>query len=187
MGLCYGEITESPLGAISLIAGDNGLQHIAFTTLRELKAERGEWVEEPSLQGLETIGTLLSEINAYLFGIRKAFSINIDWSVLPPFQYSVLQLASQIPYGEIRTYGELANQLGKPGAARAVGKALGDNPMPIIIPCHRVVDSTWSLRGYSAPNGIKTKAFLLNLEGHQISDEKVLPKTRKVYSKEDKI
>ena len=178
MGLCYGEITESPLGAISLIAGDNGLQRLAFSSLKELKAACGESVEEPSLQGLETIGTLLSEINAYLFGLRKMFSIKIDWGVLPPFQLSVLQLASQIPYGEIRTYGELAKQLGKSGAARAVGKALGDNPIPIIIPCHRVVDSTGHLRGYSAPNGIQTKSFLLNLEGHQISGERVLPKSQ---------
>lgn len=178
MGLCYGEITESPLGVISLIAGDKGLQQVAFTSLRELKAARGESVEEPSLQGLETIGTLLSEFNAYLFGIRKTFSVKIDWEKIPPFQTSVLQLASQIPYGEIRTYGELARQLGKPGAARAVGKALGGNPMPIIIPCHRVVDSSWHLRGYSAPNGIETKSFLLTLEGYQISGERVLPKNQ---------
>jgi len=179
MGLCYGEITESPLGVISLVAGDQGLQQVAFTSIKALKKAREESVEEPSLLGLETIGTLLSEINAFLFGIRKTFSINVDWGVLPPFQTSVLQLASQIPYGEIRTYGELARQLGKPGAARAVGKALGDNPMPIIIPCHRVVDSSWHLRGYSAPNGIETKSFLLTLEGHQISGERVLPKNQK--------
>ena len=178
MGLCYGEITDSPLGAISLIAGDEGLRQVAFTSLKELKKAQGESVEEPSLTGLEIIGTLLSEVNAYLFGLRKTFSINIDWGVLPPFQYSVLQLASQIPYGEIRTYGELAQQLGKPGAARAVGKALGDNPMPIIVPCHRVVDSMGRLRGYSAPDGVKTKAFLLRLEGHQISGDRLLPKNQ---------
>ena len=175
MGLCYGEITDSPLGAISLIAGDEGLRQVAFNSLKVLKKIRGEEVEEPSLLGLETIGTLLSEINAYLFGLRKAFSIKIDWSVFSSFQTSVLQLTYEIPYGELRTYGDLAEQLGKPGAARAVGKALGDNPMPIIIPCHRVVDSSRRLRGYSAPNGIQTKAFLLSLEGHQISGDRVLP------------
>ena len=175
MGLCYGEITDSPLGVISLVAGDSGLQQVAFVSLKELKKMRGEVEEEPSLLGLETIGTLLSEMNAYLFGLRKAFSIRIDWQVLPPFQRSVLEMTNQIPYGEIRTYGALAEELGKLGAARAVGKALGDNPMPIIIPCHRVVDATNHLRGYSAPNGIQTKAFLLNLEGHQIGGDRVLP------------
>ena len=174
MGLCYGEINDSPLGIISLVAGDGGLQQVAFSTLKALKALRRESVEDPSMLGLETIGTLLSEINAYLFGLRKSFSIKIDWRVLPTFQRSVLELTEKIPYGEIRTYGTLAEELGKPGAARAVGKALANNPMPIIIPCHRVVDSTRRLRGYAAPDGIKTKAFLLGLEGHQVSGDKVL-------------
>ena len=179
MGLCYGEITESPVGAISLIAGDGGLQQVSFASLKEVKRNREEIEEEPSLLGLETIGALLSEINAYLFGLRKIFSIKIDWNVLAPFQRSVLELAYEIPYGEIRTYGELAKQLGKPGAARAVGKALGDNPMPVILPCHRVVDSTRHLRGYTAPDGIKTKAFLLSLEGHTIRGDRVLPDNQK--------
>lgn len=178
MGLCYGEINNNPLGVISLAAGDAGLQKVAFSSLKDLKAQGGEHTDEPSLQGLETIGILLAEVNEYFFKIRKTFSIKIDWGGMSPFQQAVLELACEIPYGEFRTYGALAEQLGKPGAARAVGKALGDNPMPIIIPCHRVVDSTLHLRGYAAPDGIKTKAFLLELEGHQISGEKIVQKTQ---------
>lgn len=174
MGLCYGEIAESPLGPISLIAGDEGLQGVAFSSLKKYKKKMGS-VEEPSLAGLETIGILLSEINAYLFGLRKTFSANVDWCGLSSFQRVVLELTYQIPYGEIRTYGEMAVELGKPGAARAVGKALGENPMPIVIPCHRVVDSKLHLRGYTAPNGIQTKSFLLNLEGHQIIGDRIVP------------
>lgn len=174
MRLCYGEITDSPVGTICMVAGDNGLQQVAFTSLKELKKRQEQNAEGPSLLGLETIGTLLSEINAYLFGLRKSFSIQVDWSRFSPFQLSVLQLAYQIPYGEIRTYGQLADQLGKPGAARAVGRVLGNNPMPIIIPCHRVVDSTGHLRGFNAPEGIVTKAFLLNLEGQEIDGDKIV-------------
>lgn len=174
MGLCYAEITESPLGPISLIAGDHGLQRVAFGSLKTLKQNQPEVMEEPSLEGLETLGTLLAEMNQYLFGLRKSFSIEIDWQGMSSFQRAVLRLACEIPYGEVRTYGGLAETLGKPAAARAVGKALGDNPMPILIPCHRIVDSTQHLRGYAAPNGIQTKAFLLKLEGHPVRGDRIV-------------
>jgi len=172
LDLTFGELTETPLGPISFFAGDEGLRRLAFSDLRTLKEQEKIGKGNPSLFGLETIGVLLTELNEYLFGIRKTFSVKIDWNVITGFQEEVLAYTSGIPYGQVKTYGEIAKALGKPGAARAVGKALGDNPIPIVIPCHRVVGADGALRGYT--NGLKTKSFLLNLEGLKIRNEKVV-------------
>lgn len=82
-----------------------------------------------------------------------------------PFQQEALQVVSEIDYGRTRTYGDIARQLGKPKAVRAVGRANATNPMPIIIPCHRVLGADGRLHGFSAPGGVETKAWLLRLEG----------------------
>lgn len=165
MGLTFGEIKETKLGQISFVAGDHGLQRVAFKPLALLKSEENYSQEEPSLKGLETVGILLTEINEYLFGIRKTFSVDIDWHGMGDFQRQVLRLTAKIPYGDLWHYGEVAARLGKPKAARAVGGALARNPMPIIIPCHRVIGSDQKLHGYTAPGGVETKRQLLKLEG----------------------
>ena len=171
MGLTFGELTDTPVGPVSFVAGDGGLQRVSFQPLQALKAEQGLFEEKPSLEGLKTIGILLAELNEYLFGIRKTFSVKVDWNVLEGFQRQVLELTADIPYGELNTYGEMAEKLGKPGAARAVGGALGRNPMPIVIPCHRVVGSGMKLVGYTG--GLDNKAFMLGLEGHLIKEGRI--------------
>lgn len=171
MALTFGELLETPVGRISFIAGDAGLQRVAFMPLKLLKKQLNISESTPSLPGLQITGTLLSEFNEFLFGIRKSFSVEIDWDVVKGFQRDVLTLTAQIPYGQLLTYGEIARCLGKPSAARAVGAALGSNPMPIVIPCHRVIAADGRLQGYLG--GVKTKVFLLGLEGHQIVGERV--------------
>jgi O-6-methylguanine DNA methyltransferase len=106
----------------------------------------------------------LDQITEYLEGNRVSFDMPIDWSVLTPFQSQILQATFDIPYGEVRTYGELAQGLGKPGAARAVGRAEATNPMPLVIPCHRVIGADGKLHGYGTGNGLETKTWLLRLE-----------------------
>ena len=170
--MTFGELTETPLGPISFYAGDRGLQRLSFSSLKVLKQNENLSSEHPSFFGLQTIGILLTELNEYLHGIRKKFSMKIDWEVLSGFQQEVLAYTSDIPYGQIHTYGEIAAALGKPGGARAVGKALGENPIPIVIPCHRVIGADGVLRGYQG--GIKAKAFLLNLEGHEFQNGKII-------------
>lgn len=172
LDLTFGELSETPLGPISFFAGDEGLRRVAFSDLRTLKKQENLSNGNPSLFGLETIGVLLTELNEYLFGIRKTFSVKIDWNVFYGFQEKVLACTMNIPYGQVKTYGEIAKALGKPGAARAVGKALGDNPIPIVFPCHRVVGSDGALRGYT--DGLMTKTFLLQLEGLRVRNEKVV-------------
>jgi O-6-methylguanine DNA methyltransferase len=110
------------------------------------------------------IAPLIQQIEAYLHGERKTFEIQIDWGVMSAFQKKVLQAVYAIPYGETRSYAQIADQVGTPKAARAVGRANATNPIPLVIPCHRVIGADGSLRGYGSGEGIQTKAWLLHLE-----------------------
>src|SRR5574341_385207 len=105
------------------------------------------------------------QIKEYLEGKRHAFDIRIDWSVLSSdFQRAALRAVFSIPYGETRTYAEVAVQIGRPRAPRAVGRANATNPMPLVIPCHRVIGTDGELHGYGGAGGLKTKAWLLKME-----------------------
>jgi methylated-DNA-[protein]-cysteine S-methyltransferase len=107
----------------------------------------------------------VEQIRSYLDGMHTDFEIPIDLSILTDFQQHVLQATQKIPRGQIATYLEIARKIGNPKAVRAVGQALGRNPIPIVIPCHRVIASNGSLGGYSGRGGLETKAKLLQLEG----------------------
>ena len=103
------------------------------------------------------------ELREYTEGRRRQFTLPLDWSSIRPFQREVLRTADSIKYGETRTYAWIAREIGKPRAARAVGRALATNPIPIILPCHRVLGSDGGLRGYGG--GLPLKRRLLELEG----------------------
>ncbi|MGA2111471.1 MAG: methylated-DNA--[protein]-cysteine S-methyltransferase [Anaerolineales bacterium] len=105
------------------------------------------------------------QLQEYLAGRRKRFTLPIDWRRMSPFQRQVLKTTCRISYGQTKTYGEIAQWAGHRGAARAVGQALGSNPLPLVIPCHRVLAADGSLGGYSAPGGVNFKRRLLRLEG----------------------
>ncbi len=114
--------------------------------------------------------TALTQIAKYLNGHRTSFSLTLDLSSFTPFQHQVYQAVRQIPYGETRTYGQIARLIGRPNAARAVGAANGANPIPIIIPCHRLIGADGSLRGYGGLGGLKTKQYLLDLEQKNLTN-----------------
>ncbi|MEK7220429.1 MAG: methylated-DNA--[protein]-cysteine S-methyltransferase [candidate division NC10 bacterium] len=126
---------------------------------------RGEKAPSP-VRDAGRIGKLLDqarkELAEYLAGERAFFSVPVDLSQVPPFERSALEVAARIPYGEVRSYKWIAERLGNPDAARAVGSAMASNPVPIIIPCHRVVRTDGSLGGYSF--GLVKKESLLDLE-----------------------
>ena len=106
----------------------------------------------------------LRQISEYLAGNRRLFNLPLDLTGMSSFQAQVLRLTANIPYGQTSTYKEIADRMGKPNAARAVGRAEATNPIPLVIPCHRVLGSDGSLHGYGGPGGIKLKAWLLELE-----------------------
>jgi methylated-DNA-[protein]-cysteine S-methyltransferase len=104
-----------------------------------------------------------NQLREYLDSKRKRFTIAIDWSMMRSFQREALLATFAIPYGQTSTYGEIAMQIGRPSSARAVGRAEATNPMPLVIPCHRVLGSDGKLRGYGG--GLDVKKWLLRLEG----------------------
>ena len=105
------------------------------------------------------------QIKDYVDGKRRSFDIKIDWSILTSgFQRAALRVVFSIPYGETRTYAQVAAQIGHPDAPRAVGRANATNPMPLVIPCHRVIGTDGKLHGYGGAGGLKTKAWLLDME-----------------------
>jgi methylated-DNA-[protein]-cysteine S-methyltransferase len=105
------------------------------------------------------------ELNEYLKRQRREFTFPIDWLTLKPFQQKALQAVYAIPYGETRTYAEIAAQIGSPHAYRAVGRANATNPMPLVLPCHRVIGADGKLHGYGGGDGLQTKEWLLKMEG----------------------
>jgi len=111
------------------------------------------------------LAQVAGELEQFLRGKLKTFTIPIDWSLLRPFQQAVLKVTHAIPFGETRTYGQIALEIGRPGAARAVGRAEATNPMPLVIPCHRVIGADGKLHGYGGGEGLPTKEWLLKMEG----------------------
>lgn len=161
----YWDTMESPIGRIFVVVNASG----ALTRLT-YGVSRLQFFEE--IGGGEAwdqvaAAPILDQLAEYFSGERKAFDIPIDLSGLTPFQRDVLHATQAIPYGEVCSYGDVAAAIGKPGAARAVGRALGQNPIGVVIPCHRVVASDGSLHGYSGAGGVETKRFLLELEGYR--------------------
>lgn len=160
-----GNTGSTPLGDLWAAMSAEGLVAVIFPSTREqftawlLKHHAAEIEFAP-----ENVREALNQLREYADGTRRDFTLPIDWSVLNPFQRKALRLTFDIPYGETRTYKEIALELGNPRAARAVGRAEATNPMPVVLPCHRVVGSDGRLHGYGAGEGLPTKEWLLKLE-----------------------
>jgi methylated-DNA-[protein]-cysteine S-methyltransferase len=156
---------ESPLGTLKLIASDRGLVAVLWDN---------EDPEQSDVGGLKKVNghPLLDEaerqLKEYFAGKRKQFSLRLDWRGTE-FQKKVWAALVEIPFGETRSYADIARQIGNPKAVRAVGAANGKNPLPIIAPCHRVIGSNGKLVGFGG--GLATKALLLKLEskGRELS------------------
>jgi len=157
MSLAF-KIMESPVGKLKLVASDEGLVAVLWRLERPSRTRLGELVEDNQHPVLLKTERQLVE---YFAGGRKEFSIPLDMRGTP-FQKNVWEALLAIPFGETRSYGQIAKQLGNPNATRAVGAANGRNPLPIIVPCHRVIGSSGSLTGFGG--GLETKAHLLSLE-----------------------
>ena len=161
-----GDTGDTPLGNLWLAVSDAGLVAVEFDMGQ---AEFSSYVQarfkRPVKFNPKRVAKAAGQLRDYLNGKRRSFTFPIDWSALRPFQREALEATYAIPFGETRTYGELAHQIGRPRAARAVGRAEATNPMPLVIPCHRVVGTDGKLHGYGGGDGLPTKEWLLKLEG----------------------
>jgi methylated-DNA-[protein]-cysteine S-methyltransferase len=154
------------------LAGEDGVVCRACLSVLDRRAARRELLEglpvacEDLREDKGFLADLQQRIIAYFEGEPVDFRTDskIDLSGMGPFGRKVLQTCRQIRFGRTTTYGELAGRIGHPGAARAVGSALAKNPIPLIVPCHRVLRSDGGLGGFSAPGGIATKQRLLHHE-----------------------
>jgi methylated-DNA-[protein]-cysteine S-methyltransferase len=150
---------ESPLGRMLLAATDSGVAGIWFVGQRHGPDSTG-WREDPSHPMLQQA---MAQLRDYFEGRRTQFSLPLDLGRGTTFQQSVWQALLAIPPGATSTYAELGRRLGRPQAARAIGAAVGRNPVSIVVPCHRVLGTGGSLTGYAG--GLERKAALLRLEG----------------------
>jgi len=150
---------ESPVGTLTLVAGDGGLRAVIWPDGR---------LDRVGLAGGEltpgdapVLDATAAQLDEYFAGTRTTFDLPLDLHGTP-FQLAAWQALAGIPYGETRTYGEQADRIGRPSAVRAIGAANGRNPVSIVLPCHRVIGSNGSLVGFGG--GLEVKAALLELE-----------------------
>jgi len=170
ISLYIGETGNTPIGKLWLAVSDQGLVAVECGKSRtEFEAYLSKRFKRSVEYAPKRVGEVAKQLEQYLSGKRRRFTLVIDWTVLRQFQQSVLQATYEIPYGETRTYKEIAEQIGRPRAARAVGRAEATNPMPLVLPCHRVIGRDGKLHGYGLGEGVKTKEWLLRLEGAVIA------------------
>jgi methylated-DNA-[protein]-cysteine S-methyltransferase len=153
----YLDTLDTPLGTLQIEATERGLCGIWFP----FRARDSV----PSSGKNEVMTVAKQELSAYFAGDLTAFSVPLDWQGTR-FQESVWQALLAVPYGETVTYGDIARAIGRPRSSRPVGGAVGKNPLPIIVPCHRIIGSDGSLTGFTG--GLDIKIRLLELEGHSI-------------------
>ena len=158
-------------GWCGIAAGPKGLKRVVIPgrnnragVLRILRKDFPQAAEDP--RGLSRAVKLLKE---YFAGRTISFGLPVDLDGLTPFQKQVLRATRKVPYGRRETYSAIARRIGRPRAARAVGGALARNPLPIVIPCHRIIAASGALGGFSAAGGTKVKAALLHLETQTVN------------------
>jgi methylated-DNA-[protein]-cysteine S-methyltransferase len=158
------DIVDSPVGELLVAASDRGVASIWFDPDPAHDLERLARIGGPRvLRSPRSVDGARRELDEYFAGKRRSFDLPLDLRALPPFTLEVLDQLARVPYGETTTYGALAQRVGRPRAARAVGTVMHRNRIPIVLPCHRVVGSSGNLTGYAG--GLDRKITLLELEG----------------------
>jgi methylated-DNA-[protein]-cysteine S-methyltransferase len=160
-------VVESPLGTLVGASTRRGLALLAYAdqhggvdgVLDELAARLSPRI----LEGRAQLDPVRRELDEYFTGRRRDFDLTIDWALASPFMRRVLRATAAIPFGNVSTYGAVAAKAGNAKASRAAGRALGANPIPIVVPCHRVIGTGGRLTGYTG--GLHRKEALLRLEG----------------------
>lgn len=158
-------MTDSPLGPLMVFVTPRGLLRVAYPDegLDEQLAEVAERVSPRILEAPERTDEARRQLDDYFAGRRHRFDLALDWRLVRGFTGRVLRATARIPFGSVSSYRDVAAEAGSPNAYRAAGNALGSNPIPIVVPCHRVLHSGGGLGGYTG--GLDRKRFLLGLEG----------------------
>ncbi len=157
---CYYTKFQSPVGPLLLAANDRGLCLVSFAGSKRAKAPQPDWKQDKA-----PFAETIRQLQAYFRAELKEFDLPLALEGTE-FQIRVWESLRAIPFGETISYGQLAQRIGSPKAVRAVGLANGSNPIPIIVPCHRVIGSNGKLTGYGG--GLPLKEKLLALESHQL-------------------
>jgi methylated-DNA-[protein]-cysteine S-methyltransferase len=162
--IAYGSL-DSPVGELLVAVTDRGLVRVAFSSEVEdqVLAELAARLSPRVLRIPRRTDAVRRELDEYFEGTRRRFDVPVDWSLIRGFAQGVLRATAQVPFGQTTTYRQVAEAAGSPRASRAAGNALGSNPIPIVVPCHRVLHSGGGLGGYAG--GLDRKRALLTLEG----------------------
>jgi methylated-DNA-[protein]-cysteine S-methyltransferase len=164
LDVAYGTL-DSPLGTLTAFVTSRGLVRLSYpgeAIDRQLADLAGD-VSPRILEAPERTDGVRRQLDEYFGGARHAFDLPIDWRLLRGFRAAVLRATAAIPFGSVSSYREIAAAAGSPKAYRAAGNALGSNPIPIVVPCHRVLHAGGGLGGYTG--GLDRKRYLLGLEG----------------------
>ena len=160
--------TDSPVGRLLLATTPGGLIRLAYidsededTVLDQLAVK----VSPRVLASPRKLDEPRRELDEYFSGARQRFEVPLDWGLARGFGRRVLEATYRIPFGSVSTYKQMATEAGSPRASRAAGNALGANPIPIIVPCHRILHTTGGLGGYTG--GLERKRTLLTIEGRE--------------------
>lgn len=171
-GEIFYQMVSLPVGFVGLVSHMGKIRKIALCTTREeVLADIQAHFPKAQKRWVACLQDALNQLQEYFCGQRRQFSLDLDWHVLSPFQRRVLQQLQQLPYAKRTTYGDLALQVGAPGAARAVGGVMAANPFVIVVPCHRVVGRDGRLTGYSGGAGLAVKQWLLDFELKTVNPE----------------
>jgi len=162
LDVAYAEL-DSPLGRLLVAVTPRGLVRIAYQDEDAVLDELSRALSPRLLRAPERTDQVRRELDAYFAGERRTFDLALDWSLIRGFAQKVLRATARVPFGQVTTYGSVAAEAGSPRAARAAGNALGSNPIPIVVPCHRVLHAGGGLGGYAG--GLDRKRYLLELEG----------------------
>ena len=157
---------DSPLGPLMIAATPRGLVRVSYSQFRDDDAVLADLARRVSPRVLEApvrLDGARRELDEYFEGRRTEFDLPIDWALTTGFTTKVLRATAAVAFGQTTTYAEVAGAAGSPRAMRAAGNSLGSNPIPIVVPCHRVLRTGGALGGYTG--GVERKEFLLRLEG----------------------
>jgi methylated-DNA-[protein]-cysteine S-methyltransferase len=154
---------DSPLGPLLVAATPQGLVRLSYGSGEEVLEELAGRLSPRILEAPARLDEVRRELDEYFEGRRSGFDLPIDWSLTRGFTGKVLRATAEIGFGKTSTYAEVAGRAGSPRAVRAAGNALGSNPIPVVVPCHRVLRTGGALGGYTG--GVERKEFLLRLEG----------------------